>query len=54
AQAFDFRKPMKTSPYLQAFLDDFRKVVSFMENDQIMYKAIDAAVAFLQEKDVEL
>lgn len=54
AQAFNFRKPMKTSPYLQAFIDDFRKVVPFMENDQIMYKAIDTAIAFLQEKDVEL
>ncbi len=54
AQALDFRKPMKTSPYLQAFVDDFRKEVAFMENDQIMYLAIDKAVAFLQEKDVEL
>ncbi len=54
AQALDFRKPMKTSPYLQAFVDDFRKTVAFMENDQIMYLAIDKAVAFLQEKEVEL
>jgi len=54
AQAMDFRKPLKTSPYLQEFMMKFRTHVSFMENDQIMYTAIHAAIDFLQKVEIEL
>ncbi|MBN1253180.1 MAG: histidine ammonia-lyase [Bacteroidales bacterium] len=52
AQAIEFRKPLKTSEYLQNFISEFRKNVSFMENDQIMYKAIKKAVLFLQKVEI--
>ena len=41
AQAFDFRRPLKTSPFLEKFLSDYRKTVKFIENDKIMYKEIE-------------
>ena len=51
SQAIEFRRPAKTSPYLEEFLADFRKVVPFVEEDIIMYQAIDRAVAFIREGD---
>jgi len=49
AQAFDFRRPAKTSPYLEDFLASYRKVVSFITEDKIMYLEIDKTVAFIQK-----
>jgi len=54
AQAMEFRKPLKTSPYLEQFIDKFRKNVSFMQNDQIMYTAIHSAIDFLQKVEIDL
>lgn len=48
AQAMDFRKPAKTSPELQNFLERYRTFVPFIENDQTMYDKMDASVAFLK------
>jgi histidine ammonia-lyase len=50
AQAMEFRKPLKTSPYLQEFLADFRTESAYIENDRIMYKEIEAAVRFIRER----
>jgi histidine ammonia-lyase len=54
AQAIEFRKPTKTSPFLQDFLDKFREVVPFMENDMVMYESIHKAIDFLKEVEIEL
>ena len=40
---------MKTSPYLEEFLAEFRAIVPFNEKDRVMYKDIDAAVEFLKQ-----
>lgn len=47
AQAVDMRRPGKSSPFIEAFLEQFRDVVSFNEQDRVMYQDIEAAVAFL-------
>jgi len=49
AQAFEFRRPLKSSPYLEDFIADFRKSVQFITEDKIMYKEIEATIKFLQE-----
>jgi histidine ammonia-lyase len=54
AQALEFRRPAKTSPYLEEFLAKYRSKVSFIENDKVMYTEINASVDFLQEIDFEL
>ena len=51
SQAIEFRRPAKTSPYLEEFLADFRKAVPFVEEDIIMYQAIERAVDFIREGD---
>jgi len=49
AQALEFRRPAKTSPYLEEFLAAFRKVVGFIGDDQLMYTEMKNSVRFLRE-----
>ena len=49
SQAMEFRKPAKTSPYLESFLGEYRKEVTFVKEDRILYREIDASIRFLQE-----
>ena len=49
SQAMGFRSPMKTSPYLETFLKEFRSVVPLVEEDKIMYLEIEKSIQFLQE-----
>ena len=50
AQALDFRRPVKTSPYLEDFMARYRNVVSFLDNDKFMYREIDASIKFMQDR----
>lgn len=50
AQALEFRRPLKSSPFIEKMVSDYRKVVNFVDIDQIMYKHIHASVKFLQEQ----
>ncbi|GHT87994.1 histidine ammonia-lyase [Bacteroidia bacterium] len=47
AQGLDFRRPLKTSPVLENFLQEYRKEVPFIKEDVVMYKEIHKTVAFL-------
>jgi histidine ammonia-lyase len=47
AQALDFRKPGKTSPVLENIWQDFRKEVSYMEQDRILHIDMIKAEKFL-------
>ncbi|HNY06502.1 MAG TPA: histidine ammonia-lyase [Bacteroidales bacterium] len=49
AQAFHFRRPLKTSPFLENFYESYRKKADFIENDKIMYPEMQASVDFLRE-----
>lgn len=51
AQALDFRRPLKSSPAIEKLHADFRKVVPFVENDEVMYPHIAHAVEFLQQQE---
>jgi histidine ammonia-lyase len=53
AQAFDFRKPAKTSPYLQQLWQHFRSRVTFNEADRLMYDDMKAALEFIQSIDLQ-
>jgi histidine ammonia-lyase len=49
AQAIEFRKPLKSSSYLQKVISDYRKSVAFIEEDQIMYTLIEESVQFVKK-----
>jgi histidine ammonia-lyase len=54
AQALEFRRPLKTSPYLEKFVEQFRQQVPFIDNDQVMYPHIEKAVTFLRTVEISL
>ncbi len=54
AQALEFRRPAKTSPYLEKFVEQYRKKVSFIQNDKIMYEDMKTTVKFLREIQFDL
>lgn len=49
AQALDFRRPAKTSEYLENFVADYRKKVSFVNEDSLMYIGINKTIDFLEK-----
>ena len=52
AQALEFRRPLRTSPALEAMVADYRKCVPFIENDTVMYTLINASVDFIRHKAI--
>jgi len=54
AQALEFRRPARTSPYLENFLAEYREQVSFVNDDKVMYRDIDASVTFLRDVKLDL
>ncbi len=51
AQAIEFRRPARTSPVLEGLFADYRCLVPFIDNDEVMYPHIAASVKFLQDED---
>ena len=54
AQAMEFRRPARTSPFMEQFLADYRKYVAFVDDDKVMYHDIEASVKFPQEVKLDL
>lgn len=48
AQALAFRKPMKSSPFIEKFIERYRTYVPFIGNDKILYTEINKTVEFLR------
>lgn len=48
AQALEFRRPLKSSPELEAWHAEYRKSVPFIDNDTVMSPYIAASVEFLR------
>ncbi|MDD5570983.1 MAG: histidine ammonia-lyase [Bacteroidales bacterium] len=55
-QAIEFRRPAKTSPYLEKIIKEFRKKVDFIETDVVMYDKMQASIYFIREleKNIEI
>ncbi|MBN8577708.1 MAG: histidine ammonia-lyase [Cytophagales bacterium] len=49
AQALHFRRPLKSSPELEAFVNTFRQVVPFIETDRELHVDMVAAENFLKK-----
>jgi histidine ammonia-lyase len=46
-QALEFRRPLKTSPQIEAIVNDFRKEVSFNDADRILHEDMLKAINFV-------
>jgi histidine ammonia-lyase len=51
AQAMDFRRPLKTSPFLEKFMGEYRKEVAFVQQDELMYEGINKTIGFLNQTE---
>lgn len=49
AQALEFRRPEKSSPVIEKLFDEYRKVVPFIVNDEVMYPHIQHSIEFLRK-----
>ena len=49
AQALEFRRPLKSSPIIEEMVAAYRKVVPFVETDQVMYTHINNTIIFLKK-----
>ncbi len=48
AQALEFRRPARSSEVLEKLVADYRKVVPFVDDDQVMYPHIAKSVEFVK------
>ncbi len=54
AQALDFRRPKKSSAFIEDFVSKYREHVPFLEEDTIMHDEIEKSVEFLQGVEYSL
>jgi histidine ammonia-lyase len=50
-QALHFRRPLKSSPFLEHFVDTFRSQVAFIASDRLLHDDMVKAEAFLKKSD---
>lgn len=50
AQALEFRRPLRSSPIIEALMAAYRKEVPFVENDTYLHPFIEKSAAFLRER----
>jgi histidine ammonia-lyase len=53
AQALDFRRPLRSSPIIENFVDEFRSKVSFNEKDRILHDDLVKAIEFTRQYQFE-
>ncbi len=53
SQALEFRRPKKSSAFIESFVSAFRKVVPLIEEDRLLADDIHASVAFLKNMSVD-
>jgi histidine ammonia-lyase len=49
-QALEFRRPLKSSPVIEAIVTAFRKEVSFNAADRILHDDMVKAIAFIKSE----
>ncbi|WP_369764792.1 histidine ammonia-lyase [Flavobacterium sp. WC2429] len=53
SQAIEFRRPFKSSDFIEMFLSSYREEVSFVKEDRILHYDIEKTVAFLNSFQIE-
>lgn len=54
SQALYFRKPLKSSEFLENFLKAYRSEVPFMENDEVLHDKMQISIDFIKNTDVDV
>ena len=53
SQALSYRKPLKSSNFIEMFVEQFRNEVPLIDEDRILHYDIKNAVSFLQSFDID-
>lgn len=53
-QAFEFRRPLRSSDFIEDLVKSFRKTVPFINDDKVMYGEIAKSVEFIRSYKVNL
>jgi histidine ammonia-lyase len=53
SQAIQYRRPLKSSEFIEMFLSSYREVVPFITEDRILHYDIDKTVSFLNSFQIE-
>jgi histidine ammonia-lyase len=54
AQAMEFRRPLRTSRFLENVIESFRETVPFIRDDKVMYDEIRKSVDFIRTFDYRI
>ncbi len=54
SQAIEFRRPLKSSEFIEQFLKSYRTEVPFVKEDRILHYDIENSIAFLRSFEIEL
>lgn len=54
SQAIEFRRPLKSSTFIEQFLKSYRSEVSFIKEDRILHYDIENSIAFLRSFEIEV
>ena len=54
SQAIEFRRPLKSSDFIESFIKSYREEVPLVENDRILHYDIEKSVAFLNSFMIEV
>jgi histidine ammonia-lyase len=54
SQAIDFRRPLKSSDFIEQFLKSYRSEVPFVKEDRILHYDIENSIAFLKSIAIEM
>lgn len=53
AQALEFRRPAKSSEFIESFVKSYREDVPFVDTDRILHHDIENTIAFLKSFQIE-
>jgi histidine ammonia-lyase len=53
SQAIEFRRPLKSSDFIEMFLSSYREEVPFVKEDRILHYDIEKTVSFLNSFQME-
>ncbi|NNM22121.1 MAG: histidine ammonia-lyase [Flavobacteriaceae bacterium] len=53
SQALSFRKPKKSSEFIESFMDHYRKGVPLLEDDRLIGDDVHASIGFIQSFSIE-
>ncbi len=53
SQALEFRKPKKSSPFIESFLKSYRTDVKFVTQDEILHQLMQKSIRFIEDFSIE-